>query len=123
VSAAKHTPGPWQFDPDEMAQGADDIFTISVRGPGALEEALHITSVTAFALLSEEVNGSQYVTADAPPVDMLEQAKANARLIAAAPDLPEALQRLMNGTTSLHDAMQAAQQARAAIAKATGEGA
>lgn len=33
-------------------------------------------------------------------------------------ELVEALDRLMNGTTSLHDAMQAAQQARAALSKA-----
>jgi len=46
---------------------------------------------------------------------------ADARLIAAAPDLLEALKRLMGGTTTLQDAQEAAQQARAAIVKATGE--
>lgn len=45
----------------------------------------------------------------------------NARLMAAAPELLDALQRLMGETTTMQDAMDAANQARAAIAKATGE--
>ena len=46
--------------------------------------------------------------------------KANARLIAAAPDLLDALEFVMNRLVDKHEDDIAAQKARAAIAKATG---
>ena len=49
------------------------------------------------------------------------QTKANARLIAAAPDLLEALKGLMALSDHRVDLRDAAKDARAAIAKATGE--
>lgn len=56
-------------------------------------------------------------------VDRKNQAEdwATARLIAAAPEMLEALQRLMSPTETMQDALDAAKQARAAIAKATGD--
>ena len=104
-----HTKGPWLLTPRKWFDAVGNIvqdgqYDISVNSADIKDDDYYrIATVNNFA--------------DSP------ENKANARLIAAAPDLPEALQRLMNGTTSLHDAMQAAQQARAAIAKATGEGA
>ena len=94
----KHTPGPWEADAQEMQQGADDIFTVSIWAAGHDGERPHIGTVSAFSLLSETHEGTEYVTTDAPSIDMLAQAKANARLIAAAPDL---LQTLRNAREAL----------------------
>jgi hypothetical protein len=49
------------------------------------------------------------------------EAKANARLIAAAPELLEALELVMDRLVDRHETDEAAVHARAAIAKATGE--
>jgi hypothetical protein len=51
--------------------------------------------------------------------DMLEECQANAKIIAAAPDLLAALRKIVNNWDNLHSKDRA--QARAAIAKATGE--
>lgn len=119
---SKHTAGPWMADADDMAQGADDIFTVSIWAPGTVGERPHIGSVSAFSLASETLDGTEYVTADAPSVNKLEEAKANARLIAAAPELLEALQSVIWAEDSQPDHLEdAIRHARAAIAKATGE--
>jgi hypothetical protein len=49
------------------------------------------------------------------------EGKANARLIAAAPDLLEALELVMSNQTGLQENIDAAKKARAAIARAKGE--
>ena len=51
----------------------------------------------------------------------LEAAAELRRLSAVNAELLEALKRLMSETTTMQDALEAAQQARAAIAKAEGE--
>lgn len=124
MSAAKHTPGPWAFDAEEMAQGADDIFTITIRGPGPDDGGLMVASICAFEILSESLDGCEYVRADAPAEEKLAQAKANTRLIAAAPCLLAALQKALEHCIWPASSISAVEaEARAAILKATGEGA
>jgi hypothetical protein len=91
-----HAPGPWAIIPRLSPEG--DIATVYGTTEG-------------------------WVSIHAPGWSNIGDRKvamANARLIAAAPELLEALKRLMGGTSTLQDAMEANQQARAAIAKATG---
>jgi len=84
----KHTPGPWSVD---------DPHQIWAESAG---EYVAITRVEDWETIPRE------------------QAEANARLIATAPDLLEALNELIGWqTTAPHEAIQAA---KAAIAKATG---
>ena len=119
MSGAAHTPGPWAFDAEEMAQGADDIFTITIRGPGPDDGGLMVASICAFEILSESLDGCEYVRADAPAEEKLAQAKANTRLIAAAPELLEALREVLKHE-KWHAAMadEVTPAARAAIKKA-----
>jgi len=100
----KHTPGPWETKPEEC-----DKPYIRIRGTRL---------------------GSRYKVANAitPVYDGVgareaEETRANARLIAAAPELLEALRGLMKLDEDLcsEGAIEALDKARAAIAKATGE--
>jgi hypothetical protein len=85
---AKHTPGPWFLDDDGR------IFDTPDRGQLVAEVA----------------------TAD-PAEPPAEEDVANARLIAAAPDLLAALEKVVAISDRKHDAWD---EARAAIAKAEG---
>ena len=89
---AKHTPGPWEVHPTTLHP--------AVRSVGTANAAPRRICTAG------SMNGS--------PVD-----EHNARLIAAAPELLEALQFVM--TASGEQPSTAFEQARAAIAKATGE--
>jgi hypothetical protein len=89
--SAKHTPGPWKVETLRPSIGDPYPRVVAANG-----ECL-------FVGCGEE---SQY---------------ADAHLIAAAPMLLAAITRLMSGTTTMQDAAEAAAQARAAIAAATGE--
>jgi hypothetical protein len=93
-----HTPGPWQTDQAEHDAPYQDIRIHAGKG----------------SICRVWID-------DAPVHDYNAEQRANARLIAAAPELLEALKRLMGETTTMQDALEAAQQARAAIAKAEGE--
>lgn len=117
MSAAKHTPGPWEADAQDMQQGADDIFTVSIWAPGLDGDRPHIGTVSAFSLLSETRGGTEFVTTDAPSIDKLEEAKANARLIAAAPEMLAALQEAVRSEIKGRTLLA---KCEAAIAKATG---
>lgn len=113
--SAKHTPGPWYSRP--AASGARD-FGICASAPSARLGVVVVAEV--FAELEYEGERS-------------EQTQRNARLIAAAPDLLAALQAVVDGYESLlADRLPAKQkalatqlpaivEARAVIAKATGE--
>ena len=93
----KHTPGPWWVeggDPN-AAQGADQWPNIHADG--------------------YEVVGAQGLYGDYD-TDM-----ANARLIAAAPDLLAALMMVLDDPQALDGRPRTAECVRAAIAKATGE--
>lgn len=101
MTNAQHTPGPWVTDKDvghEAVLGAD----------GAL--------VADCAIFGLHVNRSQEIN------------KANARLIAAAPELLEALERMADvaeksGLTVFNEEFTALANARYVIAKATGQAA
>ena len=95
----KHTPGEWFFDDEH-----EEVTAESRRRKG-------LTRIATVNLgWSEPFNSEQI---------------ANAHLIAAAPDLLEALQMLMSidghSALSVADADEIHAKARAAIAKATGE--
>lgn len=110
----KHTPGPWfvfeDFDPEDFDDDSEADFgrecTIAQRREGCVTSGVVVTGV-------------DYET---------ERHRANARLIAAAPDLLEALRELLplfDMVTGLDDQGsnalgQAENLIRAAIAKATG---
>lgn len=90
----KHTPGPWQLKPEES-----DVGYVRIRGT-RLGERYKIANVLH--------SSAEYLD--------IQETKANARLIAAAPDLLEALQDAalwVDGDLKI--------KVRAAIAKATGE--
>ena len=95
----KHTPGPWKLD--RSLQPADGEYDYAISSPE------HFVLAEAFG---RSANGGH------PP------AEANARLIAAAPELLEALDRIQNWPR-VFDGLRAEDVAfaRAAIAKATGE--
>ena len=77
TSIAKHTPGPWHVDPNFpiIVWSEDTMRICDIRGWG------HLTGIGALALPEEEASAIQ---------------DANARLIAAAPELLEALKHARN---------------------------
>lgn len=97
--SVQHTPGPWKAYPIEMNHG------------------LPYTPVAANTLLAKVYSEA---------FGDYEQSEANARLVAAAPDLLEALRRVVNdwvapdGLPFEDGEMPALDAARAAISKATG---
>ena len=102
MSETKHTPGPWRISGESATTVQADYRAINSEGGVLIARALGYPN-------------SGYFPSD-------DEATANARLIAAAPELLESLERCFNimnngGTWSIED--QAA--ARAAIAKAKGE--
>ncbi len=96
MSETKHTPGPWEFD-------GEYVWADAVRGYVADPNTEDMTSGRGLAKL------------EAP-----EMIKANGRLIAAAPELLEALQDALEYLQH-HLPEEALASHRAAIAKATGE--
>ena len=93
------TPGPWRIETTERTQGDWKWREIVAASP---DDSDHVVLGEVF------VDGSGY------PFD--NHAEANARLIAAAPELYEALELYLN-----HGAMMAREKAEAALAKARGE--
>lgn len=105
----QHTPGPWHAQPEKLHGGKHHVVG---RTPMVVREGQVI------ARMERSLNAKDEPCAEA---------EANARLIAAAPDLLAALQNIANtlGRATLDDcerhAFAAHLIARAAIAKATGE--
>jgi hypothetical protein len=104
TTKAKHTPGPWRLDAyrDSGRPNPGTIVADNPHGEGA-EEVASINWI-AGGFHAEQV--------------------ANARLIAAAPELLEALTALMefwDSGSPVHPGAEVVSEARAAIAKATGE--
>lgn len=113
MSETKHTPGPWRQD--------DPPFNADIKSDHGN---------VAIAIWSGNTGNSEYCA-----VTNLAEAMANARLIAAAPRLFEALKKLLSVETSEYPAFErghdaqvkwcelkslARSEAKAAIAKATG---
>lgn len=102
MSNAKHTPGPWRIDRAIAYDDGDNgMSAVSISGDGWGEFAKCLVKFDD----------------EDPP-----EGQANARLIAAAPDLLSALERLemVSGLALMSDDP-ARMAARAAIAKAKGE--
>lgn len=129
MSVTKHTPGPWFIwqelalqregcDPEEIT---DELFyepdhSIYAGNPKECTRA----SLRGHTAHICDVDADNYGFDDEEGV-IKAMALANARLIAAAPDLLEALQGLLD-VTDFHELYgNKTEAARAAIAKATGE--
>ena len=97
MTQAKHTPGPWFSDVDGFGSNRVGAFGFDTF------DGTHTLA---------QVRSPEGVSFDA--------AKANARLIAAAPDLLTSLRALLDLHIAHHN-LPAHAKARAAIAKATGE--
>ncbi len=93
----EHTPGPWRLENNIAYGWKTNPYSITVRKRG-----VHSVAVA-------NIPAKQTITR--------EEALANARLIAAAPDLLEALEAVICGVP---DTWEAVKNARQAIAKATG---
>ena len=107
----KHTPGPWKLEPYDSCLAGDDF---------------QWGGIWAGPVMLDGINYGQPAYATIKP-ETLERMEADARLIAAAPDLLEALEDLIllaqavmheNGGYMVDDELS---DARAAIAKAKGE--
>ena len=92
---SKHTPGPWAANKPTQSNGRAEVYA----GPMLVAQAFNW-------MLDAEGD---------------EQCWADARLIAAAPELLEALAAASVALSIGHNALIALDKARAAIAKATGE--
>jgi hypothetical protein len=94
---SEHTPGPWTCEPNDSHQ-------FDIRG-----DYWEVATAHGFC----GANGG-------PPTSMTESI-ANARLIAAAPDLLDAIKQIVSDTDSPGQFGMALEAAHAAIAKATGK--
>lgn len=101
----KHTPGPWKFGSELMPEVFGDKFHISQQEGAPYTENYSDVATT--------ISG-----------ELIEVQEANARLIAAAPDLLVALQDILNefdNQVTNYGDQPCQSNARAAIAKALGE--
>jgi hypothetical protein len=111
MKMSKHTPGPWHFVPENTGLMPDHGYGILYGEPDywGWEKNLYVSVGCSNNVLRELGEGA---------------AEANARLIAAAPDLLAALERMVTDYGDVPDSSDADGQsviaaARAAIAKAT----
>lgn len=102
----KHTKGPWKWKSDPSMGGFHVYMDTAIRKRSGYDSHHHLEM--DFSIYPED--GEQW-----------EEAKANARLIAAAPELLENLIGCMEALASHVPDCVEVQCARAAIAKATGE--
>lgn len=99
MSEAKHTPGPWSIQEYSNFSG----WSVSAPVRGCIAERWYPTSDAVERIYPKD------------------EMAANARLIAAAPEMLEALRRMAARFLCTHpDDVAIAEQARAAIAKAEG---
>lgn len=117
---SKHTPGPWEWN-------YGDYSMATLQGPNGMEDSVLAVSPCDACIKTAEKEGKWKWGRCLTPIE------ANANLIAAAPDLLEALHNLLtsiniaidrseNDTFGIHhnDAMDNMAAAAAAIAKAKG---
>lgn len=116
-SAAQYTPGPWSFHENAMDDGG--VGHITDCSPSFIA---HTVCIGAGDVLLGEVVAYKHLEKNTgyPRVDDFDVNVANARLIAAAPDLLEALQNLLDASSGTWPFVLKSD-ARAAIAKALGE--
>ena len=109
MSAASHTPGPWkaQISADFVGGNSYSIFTAHENRSAQVQDLVA-------ASFPGTVHGHGPANISGP------EARANAALIAAAPDLLEALQDLLDGHAAGAITGDDLDGARRAIAKATG---
>lgn len=98
----KHTPGPWHWQGDSLTHRQFDIYA-----PGSAPKQ-HVCTINNLSVEKLWLRDS-------------EQALANARLIAAAPDMLSALTLLVDGDGKPDECSRAMAAARAALAKAKGD--
>ena len=92
---SKHTPGPWQISKSNN----EKLSTVEIG------------------------TEDRYITLLSWTKDIAEEQKANARLIASAPELLEAAEKVIqNGMACSHDEVKARVELRQVIEKAKGEG-
>ena len=106
MSNTKHTPGPWT------------IKAWYYRRPGSGESWFIFDSKDQ---VMHSPGGDAGTMRSPEPYTGYGFTEADARLIAAAPELLEALELVMHRLVDRHELDEAAVKARAAIAKATGE--
>ncbi len=99
---SKHTPAPWNYRKHINSEYGDvELCSFRIEGPaGSIGSVLQLATVVS---------------------DCIEDHEANARLIAAAPDLLEALIDAVCALECCGKDYPAAEKARAAIAKARGD--
>jgi hypothetical protein len=105
----EHTPGPWQFFPSASATSVTLMAALAAaERSGVIDTAIGVDSTNG-TIIAEVVRGKQF--------------KANARLIAAAPDMFEALRRIaeMTDIEADFDGFEAREIAIAALARAKGD--
>ena len=109
----RHTPGPWEYDPNsDNVEAENTLFDTEIAGTIVTADGGHRFHV---ARIWSDVFGGT------------DEAQANAHLIAAAPELLEALVSIRawvtdGGFEDTHEGVaEICGQARAAIAKAKGE--
>lgn len=110
MSESQHTPGPWAVRPN-----ANDDWGIVRAADGASVADAGVFTRCADFRNAEDDNLTNAQWQDGPP-----EVAANARLIAAAPDLLAALEYIVAWKPLDWDAAKARGMARAAIAKAKG---
>lgn len=111
----KHTPGPWNLHPAYVDEQPLQCVSVGVE---LTFQHIPVAQGEKFIAVAHY----QTPAPGFPHVADLEEAKANARLIAAAPELLEALNDLVEsaevGTAAILNPL--VEKARAAVAKATG---
>lgn len=108
MTSEKHTPGPWM-----VPHLADEKSTCNCRGVVEETYAGGIATICVSNGIKMLADGGN----DCPP---LEEAQANARLIAAAPDMLEALEKAEGWLKGWASAEHELQIIQTAIAKAKG---
>lgn len=112
MSKVSHTPGPWGFHEMGGEEGrATDCGDFRALTVSIGQGKMLIAKVDAYNFLGNANKGY-------PCVSDFDECRANARLMAAAPELLEALQDLCSFDLLTQEKWD---KARAAIAKATGE--
>ena len=101
----KHTPGPWKLEPYDSCLAGDDF---------------QWGGIWAGPVMLDGIDYGQPAYATIKP-ETLERMEADARLIAAAPDLLDALLMVLDDPDALDGRPRTYECVRSAIAKATGE--